>query len=750
MFFIFILGLITFKNGTPQVGQAEITEILKTYWGLLVVFIILAFLAIFIPLSGLCFCCCRCYGNCGARSQPCDKKRDHCRKILQGTLLIILGTALLFCVVFAFASNQRLQDGIDKLPENLQNGKDDTNTFIKSTKSQANHLLVTNYQEFSSLFISTIDTMRKVNKDLLTTLQPCDISECVNIKNNMSQLQINIDFNKLPDVSPIINKMNELNISNLPQVAQEGKQKLKDIEEQIKYKLDDTLKDVVKQLNEAGDTIKDNLNNITTTITEIQEEINETADLIIRETNTYIRNYGQYRYYGGLAISCILLLVTICIALGLICGVCGKIPDGYKNNCCNKSVGSQFLICAVMLMFILGLLLALITIVAFSLGMASDRVVCYPLRNPENSTIINVIDEYLDADVTLKQALADCYQNKSIYIVLKLEKQFDIDTIHEKFNISSLLDRMNSLLEGIIGKDFTILSPDNEKMLETLKTFDPSINFDQFQDELRQNFINLSLDETSKKLEELVITIDENPALTNVKTGVQLSIRHINMYDEKLLVPMKELANEMFVIAQQLDTDLKMNSSSFSEAIDKLLIEIKQAEDILQQGTAILQTVATECGEMVKDQVNSYLDRISNVTKNELGQCGPLNVVINSTLTATCDRIVLPWNGFWVSLFLSLVLFVPTIIVSVKLSTLYQKYKPLGEHVETEYLYDTFADHRDYIPLNSPAGKRGKKKVKKSKKYEDHPQNTGREVVTREYATGSHLPDTRYADRAPK
>lgn len=32
-----------------------------------------------------------------------------------------------------------------------------------------------------------------------------------------------------------------------------------------------------------------------------------------------------------------------------------------------------------------------------------------------------------------------------------------------------------------------------------------------------------------------------------------------------------------------------------------------------------------------------------NVTKNELGQCGPINLAINATLTATCDKIVLPW-----------------------------------------------------------------------------------------------------------
>lgn len=47
-------------------------------------------------------------------------------------------------------------------------------------------------------------------------------------------------------------------------------------------------------------------------------------------------------------------------------------------------------------------------------------------------------------------------------------------------------------------------------------------------------------------------------------------------------------------------------------------------------------------------------------------------------------------------------------------------------------------------------GKRGAaKKKKKGKKYEDRP-HMGGEVVSREYVAGSHPPDARYADMAPK
>lgn len=92
----FSVGLITVKSGTVTLGQnIQISEVLKYYWGVLLVVAILVLLAVLIPTCGLFFCCCRCCGNCGARSQPCDKKRDLCKKIVQGTLLIVLGTALL-------------------------------------------------------------------------------------------------------------------------------------------------------------------------------------------------------------------------------------------------------------------------------------------------------------------------------------------------------------------------------------------------------------------------------------------------------------------------------------------------------------------------------------------------------------------------------------------------------------------------------------------------------------------------------
>ncbi|ENN75940.1 hypothetical protein YQE_07475, partial [Dendroctonus ponderosae] len=146
--------------------------------------------------------------------------------------------------------------------------------------------------------------------------------------------------------------------------------------------------------------------------------------------------------------------------------------------------------------------------------------------------------------------------------------------------------------------------------------------------------------------------------------------------------------------------------------------------------------------------ITTYLDRVQDHIEVKIGQCGPLSLVINSTLTSTCDKVLTPWNGFWFSLFWTSILYVITIFVATSLGNLYKKHKPYDQYIETEYLYDAYADRGDNIPLNSRGGKRSKKKGKKSKRYEERP-NAGREVA-RDYAAGSHPPGERYADMAPK
>lgn len=121
--------------------------ILRHYGGLGALSFAALFLAALLPCIALFFCCCRCAGNCGARTEPFDKKHDNCRKIILSTFLVTFAAILPFGVVCAFVTNEYMQDGTRELPANTKVSLTDVQVYLAATKGQVETLLKTNYDE---------------------------------------------------------------------------------------------------------------------------------------------------------------------------------------------------------------------------------------------------------------------------------------------------------------------------------------------------------------------------------------------------------------------------------------------------------------------------------------------------------------------------------------------------------------------------------------------------------------------------
>ena len=94
---ILVAGMITVDKQQWQFADPakEWQIILTHYAGLAGLAVAGLLTAAILPCVGLFFCCCRCAGHCGARSQPFDKKHDHCRKVMLSILLIGVATIIL-------------------------------------------------------------------------------------------------------------------------------------------------------------------------------------------------------------------------------------------------------------------------------------------------------------------------------------------------------------------------------------------------------------------------------------------------------------------------------------------------------------------------------------------------------------------------------------------------------------------------------------------------------------------------------
>ncbi|KAF5293671.1 hypothetical protein FQA39_LY03156 [Lamprigera yunnana] len=848
MFMNVIISKEVFPEGFVKVidGHLELASfkeqwqtLLTHYAALIAVIIVLLIFGILMPLCGLCFCCCRCCGKCGARSKPFDKKGDLCRKICLATLLISVGTLMLFGVVCAFVSNQHMQDGTNELAPNLKIAVDDTDVFINATTHQVQTLFNTNYKEFEILLFSTLDEcsaivleqlreysnataltevvnivnglvdikssltfmrtatkelqlkaddlnsgLNKVKYYLLNTLKDCESLPACNelYSEYISPLHLEVHYNnihrsllfvptteaplprKLPDISNEIEQLSSVLDSEIEKTVAEGLQAFENIQVEINNAISLQIPKVKKSVKKVGKEITTGSSSVIETLTKVKEVMHETTDAPLKDVDKYLKEYSPYRYYIGLAVSCILLLITLCITLGLICGICGKRPDAYSDDCCNKGAGSRFLMIGVGLMFLFAIILVAIMIIHFFIGVVSQRIVCDSFREHENNQIINLVDQVLNIkesvglDVNISWILSSCNQNLSIYTVLHLESQFNLNEVMnyvDKFEINKILNELTGQINA--NTNVVILSQEAKEHLEQLILSGiADIKYDTFIDELSTNLTNVDLDILANKLDDLIAIVqDKLPNNPDLPKQLIKATRSLRRLQQDFIVPMTALAKDTIIRAQDLKQSLNFGKESFEVAINDLIDELEAAQLYLQvNGSATMIEIANDFGHGVEKQVRTYLNRVVNNTRDSVGLCGPLSSALNSTLIGTCDMILLPWNGFWFSLMWCLLLFIPTIIFSVKLATLYQKYEPYpGPLVEVEFLYDAYAD-RDNIPLNSNVhDKRSKKNKKKHKRYErgSYGPDAGNEHgIPREIPSGSHFQDARYADMAPK
>ena len=101
----------------------------------------------------------------------------------------------------------------------------------------------------------------------------------------------------------------------------------------------------------TGNEISRSVSNMTDVLNDVSNFIHKNTADNLDIAEKYIKEYSPYRYYISLGASIVLVVITTFIVLGLICGICGKTPNKYNNDCCNKASGSRFLMWLVNLFF---------------------------------------------------------------------------------------------------------------------------------------------------------------------------------------------------------------------------------------------------------------------------------------------------------------------------------------------------------------------------------------------------------------
>ncbi|XP_037940754.1 prominin-like protein isoform X3 [Teleopsis dalmanni] len=808
-------GYITIKDMKPELGpkveRNEWGDLIKHYWIILLVVLIVGLLVISMPIIGLCFCCCRCAGACGGRSEPFDKKHDTCRRVFLGFLLILLATGIVFGVIIAFATNSYMQMGVDSGTDAVRAGSADTQKFLGVTSEQIDHILVTNYKQLSdqlenilretSSFIITqlerksmavslqyltdflaklpelrdklqhmktitnelrvyasqlSDGLRGVKRDLLLMLTKCNQEACQEVltKYEIGKLDANgIHYDQLPDVTEIIENLEQLINDNIAAAGNRGRTALDNMRKHLNETIAKHTPQIIQAINKAGQSFQKASNDIKTELKKISNLIGTKTDKYTGVADDYLNEYGPYRFYIGIGVCTVLLLILICLVMALLCGICGKRPDGYGDDCCNKGSGSRFLMIAVALIFLTLSAIALVCLVHFILGLVAYRGVCVPLKDPQNDEIFALLDNSIDLNNVLypsqgngkaasgtlppfriSHAITSCKANNTVFEVLRIQNRIDIQEINEypaQYKINQTLD---NLVNGIDfdNENIEILSDaDKERILQmgnsAIKYFDSG----QFIDNLNDTITKHSLTEISEKLRQTASRITSSE-MKDVQVSLRNQALHLETYEQNLVIPMKNQSSQLINLARDLDKILRYKEHSFQESIPLLVNEIDRAQIfIAKDGRQFVKETAESLVNYFSSEIVRFLGMVVDSVENKIGLCEPLARVYDAGVVAACNRIVDPWNGFWAGVIVCVVLFLPTLIVAVKLASLYQKSDPYpGPLVES-----------------GPKNKRRKNKDRRRREYYEETVGSGGHGAP---STASGVRDTRYNDMAPK
>ncbi|KAL0893438.1 hypothetical protein ABMA27_015020 [Loxostege sticticalis] len=739
-------GIVSISDGHVEVAspREEWRVLAAHYAGPIAVLALAALLTAALPLAGLFWCCCY-WCRSGRRRRAFDRKYDACIKGLLAIILIGLLTLFLFGVVCAFATDSQLETSASEAPASLKAGLRDARSYLNATQAHARWLLVNNYQELEhklngllssaysvsvqlgefsrAVSVTTLNTMvqrldavqrdlqsvqqltlslraqaeqlnsglRKVKGQLLQTLAQCEQPPCVRLqeKYKIGQLDTEIQYNQMPDVSELLSNVTSLLDSRIKEDVADGQRVFKDIQRAIRRSVDEHIPNVQNELANTGRRLRgvaDEITNLAGNASVRLKQREDVADSIQR----FHQSYGPYRRYLGLATAAALLTITCLLAMGLMCGVCGKRPDVYgASDCCNKGAGSSCLLCGMMVMFIVGGCCCAVVALYFLVGVSAQRFLCDPLTEPRDNRLFSDVDRFVELEkalfnerrdpaFNLSSVLVHCHRNHTIYQTLQLHRLYDLEALvmDTKRDMEARTKELRPLYPA--AAPVTILRDSAKRKLHQLADTGLSdFDFDKILHALETNMTSLSLDGLASQLNSTAQAVEDRSGYSRVAPDLRKAARDLRGLHADIVLPMLRNTDSLNLTAMKLRDGLRFNHTSLKEAISYLLYETSQAEHYLNtQGPELVQNITHEFGDVVSSLVQQYLERLVFAAEHEVGRCGPLSNAFNATRDAACRKILMPVNGYWMSVSWCVVLLVPVLVVCSRLARLYTHVDP--------------------------------------------------------------------------
>ncbi|XP_040892995.1 prominin 1 b isoform X3 [Toxotes jaculatrix] len=716
------------------------------------------------PIIGTCFCVCRCCENCGGEMHQRQRKNADCQRGFYTASLIATSIFIILGVLIAYAANHNISAQIKSTRRFINTNMRDLKTFANNTPAQIEYLTAQYttaknkvlsdldnigpllggriHSQLEKEVVPSLDTalrmagaMRETKEALENVSSSLELLQegtgklqaslsgeraslsntlsdpactngavshtCNTIRSTLSQLGVNADFSRLPDVSHALANVNTVLRTDLSNIVQKGYSSFNDtprlVKEQTKN-IVSALPRVKGMLDKIGAEIigfskmfpvESSLANFTIFLSQGQKNI--------ESFYPQIDQMDFYRWIGCVAVLCMVVLVLAFNILGLLCGTCGYDKQATPTTRgCLSNTGGNLLMAGVGFSFVFSWVLMGVVTALFAVGGNVEKLMCEPLANRQLFKIIDtpflvhpakknflpgMLFQNPNIDLTLGSMYRECYENNGLYHALQLETMFNINSFLNRTVYNKDLAKVFESVQVDL-QDITLLEQaGRDNLINFANSGIGQIDYDAYLAEVNKGVTLVDLLSFSTDLEAQADQLPRG-ALENALKGHASSIRQIH---REQVVPMEQAMSTLSQSIKQLQrtsSDLPVKVTNILSAIDAVeyLITHNASHVVKQETKAYVQSLV--------GYFKQYTDWVKNSLTVEVAQCKPISNIVDSMEIVACSFIIDSVNTFWFGLGGCSILLIPSIIFSIKLAKYYRRMDTEDVFEDSPY-YDT-------------------------------------------------------------
>ncbi|KAM8800654.1 prominin-1 [Rhynchonycteris naso] len=710
---------------------------------------------ILMPLVGFCFGVCRCCNKCGGEMHQRQKRNGlFLRKYYAGSLLVIC-MFISVGIIFGFVANHYIRTQLEKTRKLADSNFKDLRTLLNETPSQIEYILgqynTTKEQAFSDLdniksllgdgiyqqlrpkVIPVLDEIKamaevikntredlvNVNTDLQelkassarlgTSLQDITVSleqslsdpmcsappghaTCNSIRNDLNQLDENINLGQLPSLDKEIENVNNVLRIDLSSLVQEGYKTISDIPDRVQNQTMDLVPAIKSTMNSIGSGIE-SINKQIPLQDKLSPFLNhiDEYETYTHQTLPVLEKYDSYRWLLSLVVCFLLTLIVTFYYLGLLCGVCGydRRATPTRRGCVSNT-GGVFLMAGVGVSFLFCWILMMIVVLTFVIGGNMESLVCEPYQNRKLFQVLDtpyLLNEewrhYLsgmifnnpDINLTFQQVYSDCKDNKGIYATLKLDNSYNIsehlNLEHYTGNINHDLENMNVQINDTVLLD----AAGKKNLMDFSSSGLDKINYNAYLAETAKSPTKGNILTFANDIEAKARMLPPGSLKQSLIRNAQ-EIRTIyNGQVTPLKASMKTLHNNV--------QELQYKSSGLKVKVANIIYSLESAQNFITNSiSSIIIQESKKYANMIVGYFEHYIQWVRTTITEKVAACKPVATALDSAVDVfLCNSIVKPMNLFWFGIGKATVLLLPALIFAVKLAKYYRR-------MESEDVYE--------------------------------------------------------------